>query len=618
MSTALTVLSNYVNEVRPPQPLEAYLAALLPTTEEAALANRATVGFLATMSTLIFSYLVKWPDEEVLEALQIWSANGRKLLERFEIDPAPYNTLVTDLAVQEWDQDRWDENLYSIGTSLKALGTGLSFETDIERPHLTLLNHLRIWCTTGSEPSWRNLSAGIPLLHVSSLTKMFSALHDDVAPNRSHGDSAPAGNQDAIALEMMNIVHALTGDRRYMLTKAEADKFNKHRLKGIKSKYAAWHALNKSARTIYERHLKRYIMSHGGSPQPVGEIYRALQSEGLKIIPLHTNFDGLVVKVGVKADGKIGLFTAEDQEIVGAMPAHGDTVKRSKAGVTYIFEVSGPWRKVATRYYTKDHTEITRVDHKFATADSLAAQIDTLSARWEQAIIRPPRNRPKDQVCALLLHLIYEVGARVGSNKKGSNDGITSLRVKNCRVTGNHFRLAYTGKSAVDQDHDYAPVGPVGTAVMALMKKLVKGRDPEDWLFHVDGVRITEKDVNDYFKSIGASVPKGSGVHKLRHVKGNKICRDVLASETFKPSKAALSDPSAAQREAETWFIERVATPVGDALGHRKAGGETNAKTSIGSYIDPSIIREWFETLKKHGVRLPNWKGVVALRVAGE
>lgn len=114
------------------------------------------------------------------------------------------------------------------------------------------------------------------------------------------------------------------------------------------------------------------------------------------------------------------------------------------------------------------------------------------------------------------------------------------------------------------------------------------------WTYNWNGRTrpMTPQLVNKWFRKSGATVT----VHKLRHVKGTQVFKELLAENEAKifNRKTPMS-----QGEADK-TLKFLATKVGAILGHVRGVGEgqkVTGATALQAYIDPAVILDYYSRL---------------------
>lgn len=286
------------------------------------------------------------------------------------------------------------------------------------------------------------------------------------------------------------------------------------------------------------------------------------------------------------------LYTSERKKLNGSITGRVEynPAYDPKKDNTYVFLHYPLFGKgEPQRIYTIDYKQDKTAD-KFNVVGSLTKVIEDVRKKWMKDLKADIKS--EQAVCALILELIYITSARIGSQRGAT--GISSLLVKEYSARGSSsFSLNYVGKKGIKQKH-VVPLDTVVTRHLAgMLNKLSVGKKPTDLLMtYGKGKPITGTKVNNYLRSLG--VPAGVTVHKFRHARGSILARKILDGHPFGKGTRVTD------AQANKWILEAL-KKVGTELGHMN-GDKVTATTAIQNYIDPNILREWFDGL---GVR-PN------------
>jgi hypothetical protein len=404
-------------------------------------------------------------------------------------------------------------------------------------------------------------------------------------------------------------VRKLTDDpeaKAYLLTFQQASVFVAgHKKRAVYDKYlvaqrelrAEW---NRAALAILRRTPK---------PMLVEEFETRMKQAGVLVRYLPLGFNA---KIGL--DGKkISLFTMDDKSILG-WPMRGRKVFMNPSygksgGTQFVFKAKDEETGKENQYYTNEHHSSSRVE-KFKVVENVLSDIDGYKTRWEAPL---KAWKTSDPLTFEVLHsaqayFMYETQARIGGkgNKTGDTDtfGVTTWKVGHVRkLDSTELRISYSGKKAVKQTHKVIAKNPIDKKVIAIIKKLTAGRKAKEMIWIMPGISVAKAHASasqfrKWLKSIGFPATP----HKLRHAKGTKIAKEIMANVKFVPDETKSKDVQA--KAASDFFKEKIAIKVALALGHKNADGTALVMTSVKSYIDPSVSKNWFVEL---GFRPPNW-----------
>jgi hypothetical protein len=263
------------------------------------------------------------------------------------------------------------------------------------------------------------------------------------------------------------------------------------------------------------------------------------------------------------------------------------------------------------QYYTYDHHSGARTE-KFKIVETVMKDIDAYKTRWEAPLKAwlPNSAITLEVIQSAQAYFMYETQARIGGigNKTADKDtfGVTTWKIMHVKkLETNEIKIAYSGKKTVYQIHRIIAKSALDKKVIHLVKQLSKDRPPKSMLWIVPGITAARNQnhasaahFRKWLKSIGFPATP----HKLRHAKGTKIAKDIMAQVTFRPDTTKSQDVQA--RAASEFFKEKIARKVAQALGHKAADGSDIVMTSVKSYIDPIVSKKWFTEL---GFRPPSW-----------
>lgn len=346
---------------------------------------------------------------------------------------------------------------------------------------------------------------------------------------------------------------------------------------------------------------------------PVYEVYQHMSKLGYrdqKVVKTSASFP---LKVGI-TNGKLKYYTQSGKPILNGIPADAVDIKLSRTyketdGSGSYLSYTTPTAQGVTRVYTEMHSQAAGTA-KFDKASNITANIDKIVKKWKTDLTATD---PIKQMGASVAFMIYLTGMRIGSrqNTAASNSGektfgAISLRPRHISISGTSITLKYKGKKGVEQRH----VIPLNSDpyVKRLAKNLtayLKGKKGDTLVFSFTNDRGTEKVLtphlfNQYIKASGYPY----GIHKLRHVRGTALVAEMLEKNTWKPSTAAKNNLTKRQKEAEEFIVTKVITPATKLLGHKAAGDKLLWRTTVRSYIDPTVLRNFFTS---NDLRVPNW-----------
>lgn len=374
------------------------------------------------------------------------------------------------------------------------------------------------------------------------------------------------------------VVHRLTGQPGYDITDLQQRRQAKERNPEL---YAEFLKLRRQLKDRTERIIEDYFVKHHRNLVPVEELRHYLRELGLPdafpkglkdvLVDIHGNY-----------------YTKEGEPIDGRPPASARVVMNTSSG-DFVLKAVLP-NGTVQYYYPRSYKE-ERTAKKFESILPHLDRLDGLTKKWRRYLDSP---KPLVRSLATLVELLYQTQGRVGSkvpkSERKGGFGLSTLKVKHVKFRDDgSVVLSYKGKKGIRQRHVLKPTDDVTRRVVRNLKALVEGKDHSDFLFSVDGRRVSARLVNKFLKKIGVPFT----AHKFRHIVGTLMARELLLGKRkrFKDRK-----------QAEAYF-KKALTKIGKVLGH-KSGEKVTWTTAKDNYIDPSVMFAFFE---RYGFRPPTF-----------
>jgi hypothetical protein len=363
-------------------------------------------------------------------------------------------------------------------------------------------------------------------------------------------------------------------------------------------KYKEYLSLRRQFNSIWKDELSNFARK--GADRLVGyeDFLKYLGSKSIEST-LPTGFTG-------KIDAAGRIYTQEGEEISG-LPngVMFPTVKMNS-------DKSGDWVFQAVRgdgsggnyFYTKTFMK-KKVSEKFEKVENLSKVFDRVRASWRIGINRFEEHSPQT-VAAVVLELLYQFNARIGSLGNATDGkatyGLGVCLVKQVTLTPNGFVIRYPGKKGVPAVHKYEGVDPLSKKIVEIVKSLVEGKKPKDFLFtytlkNGDKKLVQPSVVNMVFKKLGSG---GATVHKLRTYRATSIFNEEAQKIFDKIPKIENATKALA-------IVKKIATLVGKALNHVRngvGGSKITPNTALSAYIDRTAQINFFV---HYGLPLPSY-----------
>jgi hypothetical protein len=547
--------------------------------ELAAMPQSVTEAFAKALYVILLAAMKeKGASSESINGLKKWAPAAMPLVNRFKLTGfvKVYKEVVKTGKVED------QEALVEFGKEIKKSFDAMHSEHDIKIAHLDIIKYAGKWFRNQSEPSYRKLERAVSGLSEKVLNAEFVK---------------EIGSQVPLEKALKKVVKALVGKDDTIIMIPDLPKAQKK-----KDIYKEYLRLRKQYNLVWREALSTYVRQSGKQTIPYEDALKFLKSKGIKHT-MHPDFKGRIDDQGRLYTVKGLMINGVPSPLLPYMKMNPDYDPDKDNGWVMFaskWPPGGPkGQRKGTHYYTvsyrKDATK-----EKFVNVDELRDKIEGIRKVWlpfMKAGVENPRG-----VAATILEILYEYSARVGATPTKPN-GISTLLVKNVKVTPQGVILKYAGKDQVIQQHAISKKDPLQKFIVANILDLMKGKKPTDHLFTAKKkngkfVHINAVMVNKFFSKLGAG---NVTVHKLRTLRGT-----IIFQEEMKKLKLETKKGKTSEAQAKKLFIE-IAEKVGEQLGHvrtMKGQQKVTGMTAIGSYIDPQPMLEFWQKL---GLRPPKF-----------
>lgn len=492
-----------------------------------------------------------------------------------------------------------DEYLTEIASRLKK--NKAEYVEDVTMPkyhdYVGYLNTLTTYMGKKTDPSWLNVVNKVGLIGNNKLTQAFGKF---VHVRGQQAEKIETGNLKEAKATMKEAVKQFLHRTGYFIHPLEIPKLieNDPDIKEdpLYQKYLKAQSL---VNALVKLEQKKFVRASGKQLLPVEDVREHLDSIGLPN-DLPTGVKGLLM------DENGGNYLADGSMLV----AHGSIKKPivligpmemnrafdPKLHHTYaISKVGGKKAFVYTKQYVmRNRQELYNNTLKFIKNDK------EHRASW---ITYLNGDGTLKQVYAAMLELLYHLAMRPGSkesiddrSEEDATYALTVLQVGHMKIGSNSVIFEYKGKKGVQQKHIYNLDTPEAKKVASILKTLVKGKGPKDFLFTYRGSRITEQSLRE-FARVDLKIP--IKLHGFRKVKATKIFIQLISKSPFKPENTTIKDRS----KVEAWVKKEVELAA-TALGHYTHTGTPNVATTLKYYIEPGVIKSFFQKLH---LPVPTW-----------
>lgn len=605
-----------------PEPKVAEPAAPAPKPEliqpwsKDELKKQAVFSFIALLAAIVKCHHDKKPVSDVIRynLMVRWLENISylKAIVGLPIDETHMEILAR--ALQDGAIDEKAEGyMLPVGKALMVLQKTAVKDHSWDHDDLAALSAVGIYFRKKSPSSWKNITRIVERINVPELTAEFAP---PIAGKNEFG---------VIKQDMNSLVRQLLGTKTddYLLTFQEARTFKDGTPK--REMYLNYLKLKTQLRNLWNDAVISILRRAGAVALPIDNIKATLHANGIDVYFLPEGFEG---RVGVY-DKKICLFTEANRPIQGR-PQPGRRVIMNRAydatkDNMYVFKAIEDETGKYNQFYTYEYRRAGQ-EKKFNVVRIALEDIDSYRKRWEAPLLQWSVSTPisLSVMLSAMAVMCYETQARIGGvgnkslvkkgdvEKEKNTFGLSTLRMGHVKKLDKVMvRVTYSGKKAVTQTHIVkADSSRAAKKLIMLLNKLAQGKKPKDFLWSFATVKrgnhVSASDFNKFLREVG--LPSAFTAHKIRHAKGTKIAREIIANKKFHPPKDVAH--SKVQYTANEWYKKQVAEAVAIALGHRTAVKSEDGKpkplwsTSVKSYIDPALTKKWF---LDHNLRPPTW-----------
>ena len=337
----------------------------------------------------------------------------------------------------------------------------------------------------------------------------------------------------------------------------------------------------------YKDYIRNFVRSSGKSLANFNDVLNYLNTMGVEHYYPDT-FIGKIDENGI-------LHTTENKRIEG-LPLKSTLVMNTKydpiSDSSYVFSARAENAKSNTYFYTREYKLHSR-ENKFSAVKQLGVDIKKIRSAW----LRILKTRSEGYEEAIILELIYQTQARIGSSSNKTLDkrtgkylrtyGITTVRAKHVVAKDGELSFEYPGKGAFKGDvihyqkHTIFSEDEISKLIVSDITKRLGKLEPEQEVFTTSATSVRE-----LFKALGAG--DCVSVHKLRTLKGTMIMTEKIKNHPFKGKRVSST--------AITKWLREEALDVGMRLGHM-SGEKYTPATAIAHYIDPVVLTKLFKEL---------------------
>ena len=319
--------------------------------------------------------------------------------------------------------------------------------------------------------------------------------------------------------------------------------------------------------------IQQTILKTGSHMLPTTEIAERMKAVGLpplfhdqvsKDIYLDLNFNLYAFKT-IKLNCKLAIYRV--------MIQYNKSYNKEDDNayiLKYMVIGGATWQFCYSERYKKQATK-----HKFSAVYDAIAKLEPARKIWLKDL--NSNDITKAQYGAAV-EIVYHTGMRIGTKGNETNGeptyGLLTILAKDVKCLNNGVTFDYVGKAGVKHVHTIHD-----KKVMKIVCALKSKRKDNERLFS-----ITPEQINLYVRN---RLKLPITIHKFRTIKGTKLAYDKLISS--QPCKNMKSDTEKLK------YLQQVLLDVGKELGHY-SGNKITGETALKNYIDPNIIKQYFET----------------------
>lgn len=509
----------------------------------------------------------------LLPKLKIWSPNAVAFLKKHSVPTRNFQKWVGSMIDGTYQEEDGLLVLAEFFKELRSNFRNIQRDPAVTHNEIAVMKALRGWIRTGRSSSFKNLQKGIGLLKLDpSIVSVFRV---------------DSGSQDPIRKSLKPIVKFFTGRENTNMSLEERMTAKEK----DREKYRQFLKLRKDLVDVYNNELRNYVRDRGGEPQPVSDVKRHMQANGIED-RLPDGFTGLVDEHSV-------LYTQAKKPIDGYVdrPVKMNPSYDPNKDDQYVFTAVTD-AGATQHFYTTTYREQKKVE-KYSNVADLIKRADIIRAKWLKDLKSDDEAR---YIPATMMEIVYLTAQRIGTpgNKAGgqSTYGLSTLMVGHVKKRGTAVIFDYMGKDGVRQRHMIKPETLESKKIVKVISELMVGKKKKDPLFTTETREYNARIINRYFRSLAGSKVH---IHNIRHMRGTKLASEILENSPLLARKTPV-----AQTEAERWFKQAM-TKVGSLLGHVRGIGtlqKITPSTAIKSYIDPELSRDFF---RKLNLRIPKW-----------
>jgi len=324
-----------------------------------------------------------------------------------------------------------------------------------------------------------------------------------------------------------------------------------------------------------KKFIQYLILKNGQHKLPIDQIAEEMKKQGFPPI-----YHDQVVNY-IYLDLNFNLYAYKKTKLSCKPPIYRVLIEYNKSYnkdddsnyvLKYMILGGATWQFCYSEQYKQKMNE-----EKYSKVYESLDKIDQVRKKWLKDI--KSDDKIKQQLGAAT-EIIYQTAMRVGTKGNQTNGeptyGLLTLKVLNvkCDETKGIVEFTYIGKAGVSHHHKIK-----NKDITKIICNLIKNKKKQDRLFD-----ITPEQLNKYLKE---RLKLPITIHKFRTIKGTLLAYKKLIQEN--PCKNMKTDKEKLE------YLRKVLIDIGKELGHY-SGEKITGETALKNYIDPNIIKEYYET----------------------
>jgi DNA topoisomerase IB len=507
-----------------------------------------------------------------------WASEASAFAKKFGFGKEFTKAMNSFVVKGDLSEDHADE----LGYAMKDAMPKINQDNKISFEYYNLIKDIGANLRDAKPTSWKRIHKAVSMLESTKLHAAFTLDEDHAKPVVDKKGKEVTGDLSKLTTEIRKVMKQLTGRDTcfYQNNDERAELAADPKKKKLMEQIAP---LNKKLKAIRDREITNFVRASGKKMVDLEEVKKHLDKKGIP----HNLVKGFP---GIQVTAEQTYFTAEGREL--EKQPYGTVAMNPKydpdSDNTYAAKGTDHRVTYRTVEFLKGKKKA-----RFSDVKDFIEKEDTYRAKWVKDL---DSKKFRTQALAAMFELLWATSSRIGgkgnSTKGEPTYGMSTIRVSHMAVKSGYIQFDYTGKKLTPQSAQYKINSTVAKKVQKIVQKLIDGKGEDDLVFSIEGKPIGDGAARTYFKS---NVGTPMRVHSLRAVEGTKMAQEFIAKSPFKKSH----QPK--QTEVEKWFKEQV-IDIANRLHHR-SGDKPQPSTSIGSYIDPEVINEFF--IDKLGLRSP-------------